>query len=69
MRIRITHRAGYGDRFGVHHECGAEWDAPDAIAVKLLNRGLAEPVIETTTVAPKENAAKRTGRAKPRRKT
>jgi hypothetical protein len=54
MRIRITSRDGYGDRFGVMHKYDEEWDAPDAIAVKVLRMGIAVPVRE----APVERAVK-----------
>lgn len=79
MLIRITQTVGYGDRFGVFHPCGAEWDAPESIGAKLVSRGIAvvaekpktkapAEVVETAAVAPPENAAKRTSKAPARKK-
>lgn len=63
MRIRITNKDGYGDRFGVMHEVGSEWDAPDAIAVKVLRLGIAAPVrespVERAVKSPPETTQKR----------
>jgi hypothetical protein len=72
MRIRIITADGYGDRFGNVYKCGDVTDMPDNIAVKLLTRRIAvpapEPEVETSEVAPPSNAARKTGRSKPRAK-
>ena len=63
MKIKITSKQGYGDRFGEFHEFNDVADLPDLIAVKLLAAGIATAVrempVERAVVEPKEIAGKR----------
>ena len=44
MLIKIRDKQGYRDRFGEFHPFLSEWDAPEAIAAKLVNHRIALPV-------------------------
>jgi len=44
MKVKITSKGGYRDRFGEFHEFGTIADLPDPIALKLLHHGIAEAV-------------------------
>jgi hypothetical protein len=57
MLVKITQKAGYGDRFGVLHEFGAVADLPEAIAHKLQLHGMgtlvkAHGIVGTVVKAP-----------------
>ena len=71
MRVRITARNGYGDRYGEFHRSGDEVEYIDRLAVKLIGLGVAEavrePVIETAAVEPTKNTAKRTYKPRTRK--
>ena len=63
MKIKITARQGYSDRFGDWHEFGDIAELPDHVATKLLAAGIATAVrdkpVERAVVKPKETASKR----------
>ena len=72
MRLIITQRHGYSDRYGVHHKYGELFVCNEDLATKLLHHHIAIPAPtpepETVEVAPQENTAKRVHKpAKPRR--
>lgn len=65
MRVRLT-KFRYGP--GIYQTAGSVIDLPADEARDLVGRGHAEPV-ETTSIAPRENAALRTSRPSGRRAT
>lgn len=71
MRVRITARNGYGDRYGRRHSLGTVVEYKDDLALKLIRLGVAvavsEQPVETAELAAPENAARRTSKPRPRR--
>ncbi len=65
MRVRLT-KFRYGP--GVYQNAGTVLDLSDEEARDLVGRGHAE-LVETTSIAPRENAALRTSRPSGRRAT
>ena len=73
MRIRIVQPDGhYCAKRDEHWPSGTVVDVDDGMGAKLIRFGIAvaapAPVIETTEAAPPENAAKRTGKPRPRKR-
>ncbi len=66
--MKIRFRTAYNDRFGVSHKVGDVAEMRDGIAVKLINRRIAEAVreapVERAVVAPPETTAKRVAKPK-----
>ncbi len=52
MKVRITKRDGYGDRWGVMHACGEVVDFPEGTALSIIEHNIAVPVREEETKRP-----------------
>lgn len=63
MKVLISKKGGYGARDGRIFEFGDIADLDEALAVKLLQHGIAKPApkpeVKTAAATPPENAAKR----------
>ena len=70
MRVRIVQHGGYANAAGLKLDRGETADLPDALAVKLVNYGIAKPApapVETVAKAAPRNAARRVGKIAPRK--
>lgn len=64
MKVKLLSSLAGSGRDHVGH-AGEEWECDEAEASRLIERGMAEEIIETTATAPPENAMR--PKARPRK--